>query len=78
MAVFWIVAAEELSMRKATAWFNISTETVVRHLVNVYKDAGEKGLLSIKQDRSKDMTKPKNQLPLSVATYSTQSTLHYG
>lgn len=64
MTVVRAVLNEEFSMREAAARFNISTETVVRHWVNVYKDAGEKGLLSIKPGRSKDMTKPKKTPPL--------------
>jgi transposase len=60
MAVVQTVLNEELSMREAAAQFHISTETVVRHWMNVYKSADEKGLLSIKPGRSKDMTKPKN------------------
>jgi transposase len=59
--------SEELSMREAAARFNISNETVVRHWVNVYKVSGQKGLLSIKPGRSKDMTKPKKTSPLTDA-----------
>lgn len=67
IAVVHTALAEELSMREAAAQFNISTKSVVRHWVNVYKDAGEKGLLSIKPGRSKDMTKPKKTPPLTDA-----------
>jgi transposase len=67
IAVVRTVIDEELSMREAAARFNISTETVVRHWVNVYKDAGEKGLLSIKPGRSKGMTKPQKTPPLTDA-----------
>ncbi|MBB1585142.1 IS3 family transposase [Serratia sp. OS31] len=67
MTVVQAVLNEELTMREAAPRFNISTETVVRHWVNVYKDAGEKGLLSIKPGRSKDMTKPKKTPPLTDA-----------
>jgi transposase len=65
IAVVRTVLGEELSMREAAARFNISNETVVRHWVNVYKDAGENGLLSIKPGRSKGMTKPKKASPLT-------------
>lgn len=61
MSVVQAVLDEELSVREAAARFNISTETVVRHWVNVYKDAGEKGLLNIKPGWSKDMMKPKKK-----------------
>ncbi|HDL6963318.1 TPA: helix-turn-helix domain-containing protein [Yersinia enterocolitica] len=64
-AVVLTALSEELSMREAAARFNISNETVVRHWVNVYKDAGQKGLLSIKPRRSKAMTKPKKTSPLT-------------
>lgn len=67
MTVVQTVLSDELSMREAAARFNISNETVVRHWVNVYKDAGEKGLLNIKSGRSKDMTKPKKTPPLTDA-----------
>ena len=67
MTVVQTVLNEELSMREAAARFNISNETVVRHWVNVYKVAGEKGLLSIKPGRSKNMTTPKKTLPLTDA-----------
>ena len=73
IAVVRTVLAEELSMREAAARFNISTETVVRHWVNVYQDAGEKGLLRIKQGRSKDMKKPKKSSPLTDAALETLS-----
>ncbi|HHT8378846.1 IS3 family transposase [Citrobacter sp. Cb027] len=69
IAVVRTVLAEELSMREAA----ISTETVVRHWVNVYQDAGEKGLLRIKQGRSKDMKKPKKSSPLTDAALETLS-----
>lgn len=59
IAVVRTVLAEELSMREAAARFNISNETVVRHWLNIYKDAGEKGLLGIKRGRNKHMTTPK-------------------
>ncbi|ANS44391.1 hypothetical protein Q5A_019800 [Serratia inhibens PRI-2C] len=59
--------SEELSMREAAARFNISNETVVRHWVNVYKDTGEKGLLSIKPGRSMDMTSTQKKSPLTDA-----------
>ena len=61
------VLNEELSMREAAARFNISNESVVRHWVNVYKDAGEKGLLSIKPGRRTDMKKTKKTPPLTDA-----------
>ncbi len=66
-AVVQTVLGEELSMREAAARFNISNETVVRHWVNIYKVSGQKGLLSIKPGRSKDMTKPKKTSPLTDA-----------
>lgn len=55
MTVAPAVLNEEHLMREGAARFNISDETVVRHWVNIYKDAGEKELLSIKPDRSKNM-----------------------
>ncbi|TCC13417.1 IS3 family transposase [Kosakonia quasisacchari] len=67
MTVVRTALDEELSMREAAARFNISNETVVRHWLNVYKDAGEKGLLGIKPGRSRDMTKPKKTPPLTDA-----------
>lgn len=67
IAVVRTALDEELSMREAAAQFNISNETVVRHWINVYKDAGEKGLLSIKPGRSKDMAKPQKASPLTNA-----------
>jgi transposase len=65
LAVVRTALNEELSMREAAARFNISNETVVRHWVNVYKDAGQKGLLSIKPGRSKEMTKSQKASPLA-------------
>ncbi|MFP9462466.1 IS3 family transposase [Pectobacterium brasiliense] len=67
IAVVRTVLNEELSMREAAARFNISNETVVRHWVNVYKDAGEKGLLNIKPGWSKGMPPPQKTPPLTDA-----------
>lgn len=50
---------EELSMREAAARFNISTETVVRHWVNVYKEAGPEGLMNIKRGRLREVKEKK-------------------
>lgn len=52
---------------RAAARFNISNETVVRHWLNIYKDAGEKGLLSIKRGRNKPVTTPKKTSSLTDA-----------
>ena len=59
LTVVLTALSEELSMREAAARFNISNETVVRRWVNVYRDSGQEGLLSIKPGRSNTMTKPK-------------------
>lgn len=50
MTVVQAVLDEELSLREAAARFNISNESVVRHWVNVYKDASEQGLLNMRLD----------------------------
>ncbi|MFL4367267.1 IS3 family transposase [Enterobacter asburiae] len=67
LTVIRTVLSEELSMREAAARFNISNETVVRHWVNVYKETGQKGLLSLKSGRRKSMTKLKKTTPLTDA-----------
>lgn len=67
IAVVRTVLDEELSMREAAARFNISNETVVRRWVNVYKDSGQKGLLSIKSGRSRDMSNPPKASQLTAA-----------
>ncbi|CFQ58385.1 insertion element IS1661 DNA-binding protein [Yersinia aleksiciae] len=58
-----VVIRDALSVREATARFNISNESVVLHWINVYKEAGLTGLLNIKRGRGRQMTKENGTHP---------------
>lgn len=57
VAVIQAMTRDALSVREATARFNISNESVVLHWVNVYKETGLSGLLKIKPGRARKVTK---------------------
>jgi len=62
-AVIQAIIRDALSIREATARFNISNESVVLHWINVYKEAGLTGLLNIKRGRARQMTKESGTHP---------------
>ncbi|BCU46662.1 transposase A [Citrobacter amalonaticus] len=59
LVVVRAVIRDHLTMREAAARFNLSAETLVRHWVCVYNDAGAEGLLNIQRGRPGKMTKQK-------------------
>lgn len=63
VAVIQAIIRDALSVREATARFNISNESVVLHWVNVYKEAGLTGLLNIKRGRARKVTKKSSNPP---------------
>lgn len=65
LAVVRAVISDHLTLREAAARFNLSAETVVRHWVCVYNDAGAEGLLNIQRGRPGKMTKQKSTPPLT-------------
>lgn len=63
VTVIQAIIRDALSIREATARFNISNESVVLHWVNVYKQASLTGLLKITRGRARKMTKKSNNHP---------------
>lgn len=57
------IIRDTLSVREATARFNISNESVVLSWINVYKATGLTGLLNIKRGRARKVTKKSSQPP---------------
>lgn len=52
LSIVQIMLKEGLSIREATARFNISDKSVVRRWFRVYSSQGAEGLLKLKQGRS--------------------------
>jgi len=63
VTVIQAIIRDALSVREATARFNISNESVVLHWVNVYKETGLTGLLKIKRGRARKVTKKSSHHP---------------
>jgi transposase len=63
VTVIQAIISDALSVREATARFNISNESVVQHWIRVYKEAGLTGLLKLKRGRARKVTKKSSKQP---------------
>lgn len=69
LSVIQIMLKEGLTVREATARFNISDKSVVRRWVRVYNTSGAEGVLKLKRGCGSALNKKKN-LPKNIGTAS--------